>query len=87
MAQKEIGKSIKRDKRDSDKKYFEAIRKPFSDVATMLRSAKSSKVHIEALCDILKMYAETEHFFTSNSEYRKSYADQVIIRRCDVRHK
>lgn len=56
-------------------------------MADILRSAKSSQVHIEALCDILKMYAETEHFFTSNSEYRKSYADPVIVRRCDVRHR
>ena len=74
-------------KRDSDKKKFEEIRKIFGHIADILRETKSKTVHIEALCDILKMYAGTEHFFTSNSEYRKSYADQVIVRRCDVRHR
>lgn len=34
------------------------------------------------------MYAETEHYFTSNSDYRKCKAEEkVIVRRCDVRHK
>lgn len=53
MATEIISKRPIRDKGATDKKYFEAIRKPFSDVAIILRAAKSSLVHIEAFCDIL----------------------------------
>jgi hypothetical protein len=32
------------------------------------------------------IYAKTETYFTKSETYKKSKSDEVIIRRCDVRH-
>ena len=86
-ARKALNEVVQRASNTTDKHYFGLVRKPFAAAADILRAAKSSRVHIEAFCDILKMYAETEHFFTSNGDYRKSRGEAVIVRNCDVRHK
>ena len=57
------------------------------EVSTILRAAKSDTVAVPAFCDILVMYARSEHFFTQTDAYRKCKSDTVTIRNCDVVHK
>lgn len=68
-----------------DEKY-DRVRKVFADISEILRSTKSKKVQIPAFCDILMIYAKTETYFTKSETYKKSKSDEVIIRKCDVRH-
>lgn len=51
-----------------------------------MRSVNSFKVAVPAFCDILMMYANTESYFTQSETYKKSKSDDVVIRKCDVRH-
>jgi len=68
------------------KNKFEKVRKNLADISDIMRSVNSAKVAVPAFCDILMMYANTESYFTQSETYRKSKSDDVVIRRCDVRH-
>jgi hypothetical protein len=65
---------------------YEKVRKVLADISAILRSVNSQKVAVPAFCDILMMYANTETYFTQSETYKKSKSDEVVIRKCDVRH-
>ena len=56
-------------------------------MSEVLKSVKSKKVHIDPLCDMLKLHARTSTYFTTNDNYKKSRGLTIQIRNCDVRHK
>ena len=68
------------------KMKYKKARKALADVSALLRSVNSNKVQVPALCDILMMYAKTEHFFTQTEAYKKCKSNEVVIRNCDVKH-
>ena len=43
---------------------YDRARKTLGDASAILRSVNTLKVAIPAFCDILKMYASTESYFT-----------------------
>ena len=65
---------------------YDKVRKVLADISEILRSANSHTVAIPAFCDILMMYAHTETYFTHSENYKKFKSEEVVIRRCDVRH-
>lgn len=65
---------------------YEKVRGLLESISNILRSVNSLKVPIPAFCDMLMMYAHTETYFTQSENFHKCRSDEVIIRRCDVRH-
>ena len=65
---------------------YSRVRKVLADISAVLRSVKSHRVAVPAFCDILMLYAYTESYFTQTESYKKCKSDEVVIRRCDVRH-
>jgi hypothetical protein len=67
---------------------FARVRKAIEEVSVHLRSIQNSRtVAIPALCDILVLYANTETYFTTNEDYKRFRGEDIVVRRCDVRHK
>lgn len=52
-------------------------------ISQTLRGIKSSRVVVQALCDTLVMYSQTETYFTC-TDYSRVRGDEVSIRKCDV---
>ena len=65
---------------------YQKVRDVLADISDILRSVNSHTVAIPAFCDILTMYAHTETYFTQSEDFRRCKSDEVVIRRCDVRH-
>lgn len=89
MTESSSNKQVKDGGADDEVKakvMYDNARKCLADISAILRSVNSLKVAIPAFCDILIMYAKTEHYFTQNERYKKSRSDTVAIRNCDVRH-
>ena len=59
------------------------VRNVFDFIAQNLRSVKSSKIAVPALCDNLMLYSKTLTYFTP-TEYSKCKGTELSIRRCDV---
>lgn len=56
-----------------------------AEVSVKLRPAKSVKVIIQPLCDILFLYSKTITYFTPQ-EYHKCRGNEICIRKCDVKN-
>ena len=61
----------------------EQARNVFDFVSQNLRSVKSSRIAVPALCDNLYLYSKTLTYFTPQ-EYSKCRGTELSIRRCDV---
>ena len=59
------------------------MRSVFDFIAQNLRSVKSSRIAVPALCDNLMLYSKTLTYFTP-TEYSKCKGTELSIRKCDV---
>lgn len=55
---------------------FEQIQSTLAQISGVLRTIKTNRVMIPALCDVLWLYANTHTYFTPNENYRKCKGDE-----------
>ena len=84
--QSKISSNLDQKQQKEYKELYDLSRKCLGEIAELLRAVNSLKVAMSAFCDILMMYAYTDHYFTQSESYRKCRSGTVIIRNCDVRH-
>jgi hypothetical protein len=53
------------------------VRSILASISDLLRTIKTNKVMIPALCDVLWLYANTETYFTPNENYSKCKGAEV----------
>ena len=82
---KDIKSETNKSKKDEDfyKMKCTQVRDTFDFISQNLRSVRSTRVAIPALCDNLLLYSKTETYFTPN-DYFRCRGREVHIRKCDV---
>ena len=59
------------------KSLFNKARQIFLEASKILRPLKSNEIQVDALCDILIMYSQSENLFCQNENYKKCAGQQI----------